>query len=208
MSRRLAITYPLGPGDRRLCWADGFLDDAQCARVNEELEFAHWRPSGVTRYRGALGFVTGRSTGRVSESAMEEWFTPQLQRAMRAIDRRVALLVPRFATRREPWQATRYARGGRFDYHCDAGAFAHDRAGEREHTVLLYLATPRRGGSTHFRALGVDVAAVAGRLVLWRNTTAARERDSDMIHAGRPLLAGPKTVLVTWVRQRQLRRGE
>ncbi|HEV7993254.1 MAG TPA: 2OG-Fe(II) oxygenase [Gemmatimonadaceae bacterium] len=203
---RLAPHYPLGD-DQKLFWIDGFLRPEQCAAMLDELDFALWRPSTVAeRYDGAELSVVRRSM-RVSESTAEEWFTPALRRMIRAIDARIARLVPRLAARRERWQATRYVRGGRFDYHFDCGHWADEPAGERERTVLLYLDTPRRGGSTHFRELDVDVEARAGRLVVWRNLTPARARDPDMLHAGAPLAAGRKTVLVTWVRQRTLRTG-
>ncbi len=202
--RSAALTFPLGAA-RKLFWIDRFLAADQCARALEELEFARWRHSGVTTYRPWRGLRSTLSPMRVSETAMESWFTPELCRLVRGIDRRIAALVPRFAERREEWQATRYGRGGKFEYHFDCGSFGHEAAGEREQTVLLYLNTPRRGGATHFRELNVEVNAVGGRLVVWRNLTADNERDLDMLHAGTPLIAGRKTVLVTWVRQHELR---
>lgn len=198
--------YPAG-SDVPLFWIDGFLSPSQCARALEDLDFAHWRPSGVTDHHPLRGAVTKRSPQRVSESTTDRWFSPALRRMMRGVDQRLDALVPHFIGRREAWQATRYARGGKFDYHYDGGQWDLDPAGDRVYTTLLYLEGPRRGGSTHFRELDVDVSATPGRLVVWRNLTAGFRRDSRMLHAGMPVLAGSKTVLVTWVRQRHIHQG-
>src|SRR3954468_2879774 len=99
------IQFPLGEV-RKLFWIDRFLEPRQCERVLHELEFALWRASGVTTYRPASGARSRTTPSRVSESAMEPWFTPQLRRLIGTIDRRIAPLVPEFAERREYWQST------------------------------------------------------------------------------------------------------
>ncbi len=203
---RAVIHYPLGR-DRRLFWIDGFLRPAQCRQVLEELAFARWRPSGVLRHVGLHTPETSLSPTRVSESALESWFPLPLQQLIGVIDRRLERLVPRLRVRREEWQATRYAKGGKFDYHFDSGHWANEPAGDRKHTVLIYLDTPPLGGSTRFCELGLAVKAETGRLVVWRNLTRDNRRDLEMMHSSAPLLAGRKTVLVTWVRQRKLRKG-
>jgi prolyl 4-hydroxylase len=189
--------------DRRLYWVDGFLPRAQCKRILEELKFARWQPSGVTRRTGeSLRSVL--SPNRVSESTLESWFSSPLRRVIRALDRRLEVLIPHHRERREEWQATSYGKGGRFDYHYDSGLWSNRPGGERQYTVLLYLNTARLGGSTLFCELGVDVRARAGRLVVWTNITRASERDADMLHSSVPLRGGRKYVLVTWVHERRL----
>jgi prolyl 4-hydroxylase len=202
MTRSL-IAYPHA-SHRGLFCVDGFLRETQCHAIIEELDFALWRPSGVAEYDGPRV----RSSFRLSETTTGRWFSTSLRRTMRAIDRRIERLVPRFVQRREEWQATRYGVGGKFDYHFDGGQWVENPSGDREHTVLLYLDTPRRGGGTHFKELDVEITPKAGRLVAWRNLDADGKRDDAMLHAALPLLAGKKTVLVTWVRERTANKGE
>lgn len=184
----------------------GFLSREECAAIRAELAFAFWYPSTVVqRVEGSV--AAGRiSPCRVSETTDESWFTRQLADRVRSIDDRLAALLPGFRERREGWQATRYFPGGRFRPHMDCGLWDGDPAGEREQTVILFLNTPRSGGETFFPWLGAAVRPEAGRLLTWRNLTADGGCDRRMIHSSLPLLAGRKTVLVTWLRQRAFQR--
>ncbi len=203
MTRGAVYIPPEGRG--KLLWVDDFLSPSECATVRAELRYALWRPSGVavTASNGTLTTVT--SPMRVSWSTDEYWFTPPLARLVRTLTRRLAPLVPRIGERAESWQATRYCAGGKFDYHYDAGHWRGERGGERAHTVLIYLDTPRKGGATCFSELEIEVKAQAGRLVVWKNLDRSGRLDRSMRHAGAPLAGGRKTVLVTWVRQRKCR---
>ena len=119
------------------------------------------------------------------------------------IDRRVGRHLPQAPSHREEWQATIYERGGRFDYHHDSGYFDDDAAGERTHSVVLYLETPERGGETRFPLLDLSVKSLSGRLLIWSNLDFSGQSDPDMLHASAPVLKGRKTILVTWIRQRE-----
>jgi prolyl 4-hydroxylase len=187
----------------RLYWLDGFLNAAQCEAILAELEFTFWEPSRVYTPIGNGEHRSVTSDRRVSSTTSERWFNTPLRRAIATIDRRVAKLLPQALSHREEWQATKYGKGGRFNYHHDSGYFGAEPAGERTHTVLLYLDTPGRGGATRFPLLDLEVKSVAGRLLIWSNLDADGECDPDMLHAGRPLLEGRKTTLVTWIRQRE-----
>jgi len=199
---RAALTAPL-TGDDRLVWLDGFLRRDQCDAILSELEFAYWSRSklyvetGEGRYEHLLG------EKRDSMTTSERWFSGPLRRAIAAIDRRLARRLPQVLTHREEWQATRYRKGGRFGYHADGGYFAGEPAGERTHTILIYLEAPRRGGVTRFPRLDIDVRSVAGRLAIWTNLTADGAGDAEMVHAGMPVSEGRKTTLVTWLRERE-----
>lgn len=191
---------------RRVLCLDNFISEKTCAKIREELEFAHWRPSTVV-LRGRDGnAVVRRSRARLSETAMEEWFSDDLARIVAAIDRRLVRMLHAPSSRYESWQAIRYRKGGKFDYHHDSGYWRAESGAERQITVLLYLNTPRSGGSTHFRELALEIEARAGRLVLWENLLADGECDPKMIHCSVPLKRGDKLALVTWIRQRQIRR--
>jgi prolyl 4-hydroxylase len=101
----------------------------------------------------------------------------------------------------EPWQMIRYRRAGAYDYHLDCGAWSGHPSGERAQTVMLILEQPKRGGATHFRALARTIRPLAGRLVVWRNLLPNGACNHAMIHSGRPVWQGRKTILITWERQ-------
>jgi prolyl 4-hydroxylase len=188
-----------------LAWQDGFLSPRDCALLLDELQFSFWRPSTVvTRYGESL--LRQRTNTRLSETTTETWFSATLLRAMRRIERRLCRLLGRPPENFEEWQATRYATGGRFDDHNDAGHWREDAAGEREMTVLLYLQTPEKGGGTRFRDLGEEIEARAGRLLVWTNLLEDGRVNPRMIHAGVPVRKGKKCVLVTWIRERAIRK--
>lgn len=191
--------------ERGLALADDFVGSEICSEMVEELEFAFWRPSSVVSRTLDGSLRDHRSPARVSETTTQEWFTSPLRAKLRALERRIARQLDRPLDRYEPWQAVRYRRGGRFNFHHDAGYWADELAGERELTVLLYLQAPDQGGGTRFRELGVEVPARAGRLVVWNNLLADGTCNPHMIHAGSPVRKGRKCILVTWIRQRQMR---
>ena len=186
----------------KLFWLDRFLAPVQCESIVQELAFAFWQPSKVYRQTDQQEYGYAHSDKRLSSSTSERWFSAPLRRAMRQIDRRISRILPEFPDHREEWQATQYRRGDRFDYHLDSGYFAGESSGERTHTVMIYLETPREGGATRFPRLDIDVRSEAGRLVVWRNLAADGTSDPDMLHASVPVRQGRKTILVTWIRQR------
>jgi len=192
--------------DGKLLWIDGFLSKQTCELVLVELEYAFWYPSTVANRRPD-GAVASHyiSEVRTSESTDEEWFTPELRRQIREVERRLATLLDYDPLRYERWQATRYRRGEAFDYHFDAGPWAADSAGERTMTILIYLDAPQSGGGTHFKDQDIEIRAQAGRLVAWENLLRDGTRDPDMLHASMPVKRGVKTTLVTWIRQRVIR---
>ena len=199
----LAIAPECEPRSRsRLTFLDGFLRPEQCGAILGELEFAYWSRSKVYVETGE-GYQHILGDKRDSMTTSERWFTAPLRRTIAAVDRRLARRLPQILTHREEWQATRYRRGGRFGYHSDGGYFAGEPAGERTHTVLIYLEAPRRGGVTRFPHLDIDVKCVAGRLAIWTNLTADGRGDPEMVHAGMPVSEGRKTTLVTWIRERE-----
>jgi prolyl 4-hydroxylase len=186
----------------RLYLHDGFLPPQQCETILAELEFAFWQRSKVYVDAGGGEYQHLYSDKRASMTTSERWFSTPLRRAIANIDRRIARVLPSMLTHREEWQATRYTKGGRFGYHSDSGYFAHEAAGERTHTIMIYLDTPRRGGVTRFPRLGIDVKCQAGRVAIWSNLMADGRSDPDMVHAGAPVTAGRKTILVSWIRER------
>jgi hypothetical protein len=166
----------------RVYWFDNFLEAPRCEGMLAELEFAFWRRSTVylEGEGGKHKYVYSRR--RVSSATSERWFTPPLRRAIALVDRRVGRHLPQAPSHREEWQATIYERGGRFDYHHDSGYFDDDAAGERTHSVVLYLETPERGGETRFPLLMTAMAGrsleASARTPAWSQTAGSPNRRS------------------------------
>ncbi len=193
------------PNQKNIFWIDAFLTDAQCAFVLGELEFAFWQQSRVIRKVEDNTIHSFNSPIRTSETSAQEWFSDELLAFMGNLETRLEALLNTNRSRLEYWQATRYEPGGHFDYHHDAGYWDNDPAGERQHTILLYLNTPVQGGQTHFRAQDITVQAVAGRLLVWDNLLPTGHCNYGMIHASMPVIDGHKTTLVTWERLNSFR---
>lgn len=191
--------------DNGIGWVDGFLDHPTCSRLADELDFALWRPSTVVSRspRGDLVIITSRR--RHSRTAEQEWFGPEVRQEIHRLEGRACRRLGLRRAHLEPWQAVRYGHRDRFEVHHDSGLFADDPAGERVLTLLLYLQTPAEGGSTVFPELGLRIAAVAGRLVAWRNLLPDGTPNPAMRHAASPVRKGAKTILTTWARQRVVR---
>ena len=184
----------------------GFLPAGDCVRILDELAFAYWVPSTVVRPTRAGSSAIELSPYRVSETTGEDWFSPDLRRVVRRLESRLCRQLQLDRLHLEPWQATRYRRGGKFEVHLDGGPpFRNEPAGDREVTILVYLETPELGGSTTFPELGLDVRAHAGTVVAWTNLTDDGNVDPKMKHSARPVRKGNKVTLTTWSRQRRIR---
>ena len=171
---------------------DDFLPAADCARLLDEQKRGQWIDSVVANAGG--GAMTGG--GRHSESLVLSGYSGRADALLRRIERRLAQLAGIRPTHLEPWQMTRYRRGERYDYHVDCGV--RHPSGERVRTILIVLEQPARGGATHFRALGRTVRPCVGRLVAWSNLLPNGRCNHAMIHSGRPVWQGRKTILTTW----------
>jgi prolyl 4-hydroxylase len=182
-----------------------FVPLERCELILGELEFAFWAPSAVVRQTRSGALESGLSATRVSETTGEEWFTRELRREIRRIETRLCRRLGLARDHIEPWQATRYSRGGKFEAHFDGGLFWHEPAGEREVTLLAYLTTAQSGGSTRFPDLGLDLRPRAGTVVAWANLTAEGSVDPTKKHEARPLWRGRKITLTTWSRQHPIR---
>ncbi len=184
---------------------DGFVSGPDCEAILDELDVVLWRTSLTYQRQEDDMYRNVLSPVRASETAHHDFFGDGLVEQLDALDAR---LEEEFGFDRvdlEHWQATRYGPGGLFDYHLDAGYWSDHYAGERILTFLVYLETPKSGGETHFRARDVVVEPRPGRLLVWRNLFDDGRANHQMIHSGAPLVAGRKTTLVTWQRQKPFR---
>jgi prolyl 4-hydroxylase len=192
-------------GARDVVCIDEFLTAEECRAILRELRFTFWHPSSVVEQSADGSLGERRSAARRSETTTEDWFSPDLLRAVETIEDRIAQMFGIAADHLERWQATRYRRSEGYHYHNDAGFHGPEEGGDREHTVLVYVEAPQAGGETHFRDLDLEFAPEAGRMLVWRNLKANGATDFFMSHAALPVSAGQKTILVTWARERALR---
>ena len=194
------------PGGRDgVAWFDGFATERSCSAILEELEYCFWWPSGVVSRGGDGAYRSHLSLMRTSETTTARWFSAELRREIRALDKRIERVLAEDPRNFEGWQATRYGLGERFDDHYDTGHCREEPAGERKATLVLYLCGPQAGGATRFRDLDLDVPAKAGRLLYFRNLKPDGSEDRRMLHASMPVRRGRKVTLVNWVRERAVR---
>jgi len=184
---------------------DEFITPSECDLMLRELEFTHWADSAVVKYIGDENSPAYFSDMRKSLTSGQIWFSDELNETLAVIEERLALIIASSRSHFEEWQATRYRRNDRFDYHVDGGNWQGTAAGERKRSIIMYLDTPRLGGETRFRALNRTIAARAGRILIWNNLLPTGKCNFAMIHAGLPVKGGTKTILVSWERERQLR---
>jgi prolyl 4-hydroxylase len=184
---------------------DGFLSPTECAQIMWELECSHWWRSSVVKYNGSEDSPAYFSDMRTSETSGQIWFSDELKERLAAIEDRLADLLATTTDRFEEWQATRYGPGESFDFHVDGGNWERSAAGERKRSIILYIEEPLKRGETFFRALGRSIEPRAGRALVWNNLLPSGKCNFAMIHAGLPVEAGRKTILVSWERERPLR---
>ncbi|KAH9375752.1 hypothetical protein HPB48_014636 [Haemaphysalis longicornis] len=123
----------------------------------------------------------------------------------------------------EDLQVGNYGVGGHYSPHPDYGepeepAETRDSVtGQRAATWLMYLSDVRRGGSTVFPELGLQVEAKAGRALFWINLLPEQkhgfhfehrfkygllsEGDSRTTHGACPVLVGSKWIATKWIHE-------
>ena len=185
----------------RIAVVDAFLTPGECRLLRDESERGAWVASRVDRIGGRDADAAGNG-GRNSLSLALPAYSDAAQTCLSDIERRLQVAFGLRPRHLEPWQMTRYRRGDGYGYHIDGGAWARHPAGERARTILIVLESPTRGGATHFRALGTTIRPLVGRLIVWRNLLPTGHCDHAMIHAGRTVWQGRKTILTTWEHER------
>ncbi len=185
----------------KLAVLDDLVDESTCNAITDELQYTLWRPSQVVLRRAHGELESTHTDRRRSMSTDAQWFGPQLNSMLDTVAEQLCSHAGTQRSHLERWQAIDYQPGAYFDLHHDAGTFDDESAGEREITLLVHLQTPAAGGATVFPRLNQRVAAVTGRVLLWRNLVDGRP-DPDMLHAAEPVKRGRKLILTTWARQR------
>lgn len=144
------------------------------------------------------------SGARTSEGM---FFENDADEVVRRIESRIAELVNWPVDRGESMQVLRYACGAQYRPHYDyfdptvpGAAPMLDRGAQRVATLVMYLNTPAKGGSTSFPDVGFHVAPVRGNAVFFsydRPHPITRTR-----HGGAPVIEGEKWIATKWLRAR------
>lgn len=106
----------------------------------------------------------------------------------------------------ELWELVHYELGAYYKPHVDwlseaKNPTAYHLGGQRTHSAILYLSDVEEGGETFFPLLKKSVLPRAGLLVTWNNLRGGKPL-LQALHESRPVTAGEKWALVTWVRER------
>ena len=122
------------------------------------------------------------------------------------IETRIAALMNWPLERGESLQVLRYGPGAQYKPHYDY--FLPDepgtpallkQGGQRVASLVMYLNTPRQGGSTVFPDLQLEVSARRGNAVFFSYDRP--HASTQTLHGGAPVIAGEKWVLTQWVRE-------
>lgn len=126
---------------------------------------------------------------------------------LECVERRIATLLDWPLENGETLQVLHYGPGAEYRPHYDwfdpdapGAEAALSRGGQRVASLVMYLNTPARGGSTSFPDAGFEVPAVKGNAVFF-----SYDRPHAMtrtLHAGSPVLEGEKWVATKWLRER------
>ena len=112
----------------------------------------------------------------------------------------------------EAINVVRYKVGGRYDQHFDCFSFSEGftdkikAEGDRKYSCIIYLNENFSGGSTYFPNIGVEIHPSVGSLIIWSNLNSKGTPYTESLHAGMPVEEGEKWALVTWVREKQLKK--
>ncbi|EGT49115.1 CBN-PHY-4 protein [Caenorhabditis brenneri] len=107
-------------------------------------------------------------------------------------------------TTAEPWQILSYNSDGYYAPHYDflnpeTNRQLVDSRGNRIATVLVILQIAKKGGTTVFPKINLNIRPKAGDVIVWLNTLSSGESDPQTLHAACPIKEGNKIGATLWV---------
>ncbi len=164
----------------------------------------------LARPRLSKSLTVDRDTGDSVEHkarVSEGMFFQQMENSLiERIEKRISHVLQWPIEHGEGLQVLHYLPGGQYEPHNDyfdpkdTGSAVHlQRGGQRLGTLILYLNTPKQGGSTSFPETGVQVAAIKGNAVFFSYATPTP--DTLTLHGGDPVISGEKWIATKWLRQ-------
>lgn len=187
---------------------------ATCDDLFSVLDCRHLIETGRRQLRPAQtiatdGAVSTQTDYRDSSTAEIDPFLEDFW--SRILQRRMCRLVGLALEHAEPLTLIHYGIGQQYRPHRDylpPSALSSGvglQAGQRGHTVIVYLADVEAGGETEFSELDLVIQPRRGRAVLFRNLDREGRPDPRTLHAGLPVQVGEKWLASLWIRQRRLR---
>ena len=165
-----------------------------------------------SRMKRAL--VSSESEGEISDgrTGYNCWLPHDHSPETLQLAQRISKLVGIHLSMAESFQVIHYGKTQKYAAHYDGwdpetgrGKRCMERGGQRLVTCLIYLNDVAKGGGTEFPKLGLEVEAVAGRMVVFHNclegTTTCHP---DSLHGGLPVEDGEKWAVNLWFRERPL----
>ena len=141
--------------------------------------------------------------GRTSEGMC---FTRGENDLVKRIETRIAELVRWPVERGEGMQVLRYGPGAEYRPHHDyfdptvpGAASLLQRGGGRVATLVMYLKTSQKGGSTTFPDVGFEVAPIKGNAVFFSYD--CPHPMTRTLHGGAPVIEGEKWIATKWLRE-------
>ena len=179
---------------------DDFLDNSECDQLMA-LAAPKMTPSTV------IEAGTGNGVQNPVRTSTGMFFSLQEEPLIDRIERRIERCLNWPLSHGEGLQVLNYQPGAEYQPHQDffdpndpGTPKAIGFSGQRVGTLLLYLNTPQRGGSTVFPDGGIEVHAKKGRAVFFSYDTPCAQKRA--LHGGAPVIEGEKWVATKWLRQK------
>lgn len=184
----------------RVTLLGGFLSDDECDAMRALASQRLKRSTTVDPKTGADEVHASRTSDSTSFMRGETALCS-------TIEARIERLLDWPVDHGEGLQVLRYGVGAQYLPHYDyfdpaepGTEVVTSRGGQRVASLVMYLNTPERGGSTAFPDAHFEVAAMKGSAVFF-----SYDRPHPLtrsLHAGSPVLAGEKWIATKWLRER------
>jgi prolyl 4-hydroxylase len=149
---------------------------------------------------------TGGSEVHAARTSRGMFFERGENEVCKRVEERIAKLLSWPVKNGEGLQVLHYLPGAEYQPHHDyfdpsksGTAAITARGGQRVGTLIMYLNSPEKGGSTTFPDVGLEVGPVKGNAVFFSYDRP--HPSTKTLHGGAPVIAGEKWVATKWLRE-------
>jgi prolyl 4-hydroxylase len=158
------------------------------------------------RRSNTLDKVTGGEELHEARTSEGMFFERGESELVQRIESRIAELVAWPVDHGEGLQVLRYGVGAEYRPHYDyfdpaipSTPSILERGGQRVASLIIYLHTSAKGGSTTFPDVGMQVAPVKGNAVFFSYNMP--HATTKTLHGGAPVIDGEKWIVTKWLRE-------
>lgn len=158
------------------------------------------------RRSNTLDNATGGEEVNAARTSDGMFFERGENELVRRIESRISELVSWPVDHGEGLQVLRYGIGAEYVPHYDyfdpaipSTSVVVKRGGQRVASLVMYLHTSARGGSTTFPNVGMQVAPIKGNAVFFSYDMP--HPMTKTLHGGAPVLEGEKWIVTKWLRE-------